>query len=117
MRIKITNEGDFITHITDAETGEELEVRRIEITQDAGKLPECRLVLAGPIELEIEVDAELMCGKVAAEVCLWPDGKELPVCEGHASWCAKILRTLGHSYNSRPAAQGEICTQKVSEVK
>ena len=116
MRIKITNEGDVITHVTNAETGETVPVKRIELTQDAGELPECKLVLAGPVELEVEVDTEAMCGEPAVEVCLWPDGKEVPVCASHAAWAAKVLRTLGSSYNSRPAKSGEICTQKVSEV-
>ncbi len=115
MKIKITNKGDVCTSVIDAETGKELFVSRVEITQDAGELPECRLVLAGPVELEIEADAEFMCGQAAAEVCLWPDGKEVPVCASHARWAATLLRTLGHSYNSRPAKPGEICTQKIQE--
>lgn len=115
--MRITNTGDICTHVIDADTGKEIPVRRIELTQDAGEFPECKLVLAEPVELEIETDAEAMCGEPAVEVCLWPDGKEIPVCQSHSSWCAKILRTLGHSYNSRPAKPGEICTQKISEVR
>ena len=117
MKIKITNEGEVITHVTNAETGETVPVKRIELTQNAGELPECKLVLAEPVELEIDVDAESMCGKSAAEVVVWPDGKEIICCEDHARWAAKVLRTMGTAYHSRPAAQGEICTQKISEVK
>lgn len=116
MKIRITNEGDLCTKIVNAETGEELLVSRIEITQNAGEHPECRLVLAEEIQMEIETDAEFMCGKSAVEVVIWPDGKEILCCEDHARWAAKILRTLGSAYHSRPANPGEICTQKISEI-
>lgn len=114
MRVKISSDG-FITGVEEVDSGAEILVSRIELTQQAGKPVECKLVLSPTIELEIEADAELMCGAVAVEICIWPDGRAIPVCQAHAGWAASILRTLGHSYNSRPAKPEEICTQKIQE--